>query len=266
MTDRREVAKAAAERGANVAMDAFETDVATREKSGKVDVVTEADEAAQDAVIEAIRESYPDEPIVGEEGDQRKTVPESGPAWIIDPIDGTNNFVHGVGRWGTAVACVEDGEPVTSVVTVPALDEQYVADADGVWLNGEPIGVSDRSDPDAFVVAVTLRYTNGLREAYAALVGSIIESFDQFQRVGSTQFTLALLARGSLDVVVGLGEANPWDTVAGVQLIRQAGGTVTDVSGEPWRHDSEGLVATNGAAHDAVLGRLAVDGTDAESD
>lgn len=256
MAERREMARTAAERGATVALDHFETDLDERVKSGKVDVVTEADEAAQDAVIEAIREHYPEEPIVGEEGDQRKTLPESGPAWVVDPIDGTNNFVHGVRRWATAVAFVRDGEPVVSVIEVPALAETYVADETGVSLNDAPIEVSDRSDPDTFVVATTLRYTSGLRDEYVTLMDNTIREFDQFQRVGSTQFTLALVARGSLDVAVGLGVADPWDTVAGVQMVRQAGGTVTDIDGERWRHDSDGLVATNGAAHDAVLDRL----------
>lgn len=256
MVDRRTVANAAAEKGGQVAMEYFGTELAAREKTGAVDVVTEADEAAQEAVVEVIREAYPDDLIVGEEGDAPKRVPDSGPAWIVDPIDGTTNFVHGLRRWGTAVAFVCDRTAVTSALTMPALEEQYVADGTDVRLNDEPISVSDRDDPDSFVVAPILRYTDD-REAFAALLARIIHEFDQFERVGSAQSTLALVARGSLDAAVGLGVADPWDTVAGATMIRRAGGTVTDLNGEPWRPDSEGIVATSGTAHQAVVDRLA---------
>ena len=256
MADRRTVAEAAAEKGSQVAMEYFGTELAAREKTGAVDVVTEADEAAQEVVVETIQEQFPTDTIVGEEGHAPKRVPDSGPAWIVDPIDGTTNFVHGLRRWGTAVAFVCDRTAVTSALAMPALDEQYVVDGTDVRLNGEPISVSDRDDPDSFVVAPFLRYTDN-REAFAALLARIIHEFDQFERVGSAQSALALVARGSLDAAVGLGVADPWDTVAGVQLIRRAGGTVTDLNGEPWRPDSEGIVATSGTAHQEVLDRLA---------
>jgi myo-inositol-1(or 4)-monophosphatase len=265
MADRRTVAKTAAERGASVALESFGTDLTHTEKSGKVDVVTEADTAAQEAVIEAIREHYPDETIVGEEDDAPKTIPETGPAWVVDPIDGTANFVHGFTNWGTAVAAVRDGRPVVSAFVMPALSETYVADDTDARLNGDPITVSDRTDPDGFVVSPTLRFTDR-REEYAALLETILRHFDQFNRIGSAQATLALLARGSFDAAVGLGVADPWDTVAGVHLIRQADGTVTDLAGEQWRHDSDGLVASNGAAHDAVLDRVVADGVVPGSD
>jgi len=82
--------------------------------------VTEADRAAQRTVIESIRETFPDDAIVGEEEDERKTVPETGAAWVIDPIDGTSNYVRDIRVWGTAVAAVVDGEPVAAATVARA--------------------------------------------------------------------------------------------------------------------------------------------------
>ncbi|MFC6755171.1 inositol monophosphatase family protein, partial [Halorubrum tibetense] len=119
---RAAVTEAAARAGARVANDAFRTDMPVEEK-GADDVVTEADRAAQRTVIERIRESFPEDTVVGEEEDAHKRVPDEGAAWVIDPIDGTHNFVREIRFWGTAVAAVIDGEPVAAATVAPALGD-----------------------------------------------------------------------------------------------------------------------------------------------
>ncbi len=120
-TDRRaEVALRAANAGAEIAAESFRADLEVEFKDGKTDVVTQADKDAQVAVVDVVRETFPDDPIVGEENDALKRVPE-GPAWIVDPIDGTNNYVAGSRAFGTAVAAVVDGEPVGAATVCPAL-------------------------------------------------------------------------------------------------------------------------------------------------
>ncbi|MFD1599073.1 inositol monophosphatase family protein, partial [Halobellus rarus] len=108
--DRAALARRAAEAGAAVAAERFRTDVDVERKTGKVDVVTQADRDAQAAVVDVIRERRPNDAVVGEEEDELKEIPEAGPAWVIDPIDGTNNYVRGIRVWGTAVAAVRDGD------------------------------------------------------------------------------------------------------------------------------------------------------------
>jgi len=250
---RVDVAVESAQAGAAVAADAFRTALDVERKDGKTDVVTRADRHAQEAVVERITETYPDATIVGEENDAAGTVPEEGVVWVIDPIDGTNNFVRESRYWATSVACLVDGEPVTAVNVLPAMDDQYVGAPSGVTLNGQPISVSDRSDPELFVVVPTVWWGFDRRTEYAAATEAIVTRFADLRRVGSAQASLSLLACGTYDGVLTNVTAPPWDTVAGAAMVRWAGGTVTDLDGEDWHHDSRGLVASNGQAHDELL-------------
>jgi len=256
MSERAAVARAAARAGAEVAHEAFRTDFDVETKAGPTDVVTEADRAAQVAVVERIRESFPEETVVGEEADLPRVVPDEGSAWVVDPIDGTNNFVGGLRQWVTSVACVADGEPVAAANVAPALEDEYTGDEEMAALNDEgPLSVPSETDPAALTVVPTFWWDYDEREAYAAVCREIVERFGDLRRFGSAQLALSFLASGAVDGVVTELPTNPWDTVAGVHLVRRAGGKVTDVDGEPWRHDSVGLVASNGdpEVHEEML-------------
>ena len=270
------VAARAARAGASVADKRFRTDIDVENKGGKTNVVTAADRDAQAAVADAIRESFPDDVIVGEEGDAEKAVPEEGAAWIVDPIDGTNNYVRDIPLWVTAVAAVVDGEPVAAAVDAPALGEAYLADgrtavsfegpidadlvteiADGGDLVGLPganrIETSGRTDPETCAVAPTVWWGFDRRDEYARACEGIVTRFADLRRVGCAQLELAMLAAGALDGVITNVQCHPWDSVAGVHLVRQADGRVTDLDGDRWRYDSRGLVASNGGVHEHVL-------------
>ena len=251
--DRAAVAEAAARAGAAVAGDHFRRGIDVERKDGKTDVVTEADRESQRRVIARIREAFPEDAVVGEEDDELKTVPEDGAAWVIDPIDGTNNYVRDIRAFATAVAAVVDGEPVASAVALPAMDDVYVADAESVARNGESVAVSEREDPETAAATPTVWWDFDARDEYAAACTEIVDRFGDLRRFGSAQVTLALVAEGALDATITNVACNPWDTVAGVHMVRTAGGTVTDLDGEPWRHDSTGLVASNGPLHDEAL-------------
>ncbi|MFO7927900.1 MAG: inositol monophosphatase family protein [Halobacteriota archaeon] len=250
---RADVALRAAEAGADLATESFRGELAVETKSQKIDVVTQADRDAQTRVTEVLREGFPGEPIIGEEDETRNSVPDDGPAWIIDPIDGTTNFVRGIQVWTTSVAATVDGGPVAGATVCPSLGDTFVLDSGNAFRNGERISVSDRTDPEAFVVVPTLWWSFDRREEYAAACRGIVERFGDMRRFGSAQFELALCASGAVDAVVTSVRGHPWDTIVGVGLIEAAGGTVTDIHGDPWRHDSQGVVASNGAAHDVVL-------------
>jgi myo-inositol-1(or 4)-monophosphatase len=251
--DRATVAVRAAEAGAAVAEAAFRGDLTVETKSGDTDVVTAADREAQAAVVQRIRESFPDDAVVGEEEGQASTVPEEGTAWVIDPIDGTNNFVRGMRLYATSVAVVEDGEPVAAANVLPSLGDTYVADRESARRNGEPISVSDRRDPSGAVVAPTIWWDFDRREEYGRATTAIVERFADMRRIGCAQAALSLVADGAIEGVLTNVDPNPWDSIAGVHLVRNAGGTVTDLSGDRWTHDATGLVASNGHVHDAVL-------------
>ena len=256
MTDlatRLDVARSAAEAGGERALEDFRRDIQIETKDGPTDFVTEADRAAQRAVVSEIRDSFPDDPIVGEEADALKEVPETGPAWIVDPIDGTNNYVGGIRAFGTAVATVVDGEPAGAAFDCPALSDTYRVGPDGAFRNDEPLSVSACADPEAATVCPTFWWDFDQREQYAMANRALVERFGDMRRFGCAQLELAMVASGALEGTMTNLRANPWDTVAGVQLVREAGGVVTDLEGERWRHDSDGLVASNGAIHDELL-------------
>ena len=252
-TDRASVAERAARGGAAVASDRFRSDVDVETKGGKTDVVTEADRASQRRVIEVVRDVYPADALVGEEEEELKAVPAEGPAWIVDPIDGTNNYVRDVRVFATAVAAVVDGDPVAAATVLPAMDDVYTSDADGAYRNGDRVAVSGISDPELATVAPTVWWGFDRRDEYAAACSEVVHRFGDMRRFGCAQATLAMVADGSLEGTITNVACHPWDTVAGVHMVRQAGGRVTDLDGVRWAHDSRGLVASNGSVHDELL-------------
>ena len=252
-TSRAALVHSAAVAGGEVAAEFFRTGVAVETKDGKTDVVTEADRAAQRAVETAIRAEHPEEPFVGEEGEALKQVPSAGPAWVVDPIDGTNSFVRELTTWATAVACVVDGEPVAACNVLPALDDVYTADSEAAYRNGAEISVSTVDDPERAAVVPTVWWPQDRRDEYARACEAIVSRFGDLRRPGSAQAALAMVAGGAVEGVITNVQTKPWDTIAGVHLVRQAGGTVTDLRGESWRHDACGLVVSNGELHDELL-------------
>ncbi|KTG11454.1 inositol monophosphatase [Haloprofundus marisrubri] len=254
MPSRETIVIDAARAGATYARDHFETVLDVERKSGKTDLVTDIDRMTQRQIVSVINEYFPNDEIVGEEEDERKTVPDEGYAWIIDPIDGTQNYVHGIPEWVTSVAVVHDGDPVSCVNVAPALDERYRSTQRRILRDGQSISVSDRTDVETFLVAPTLPWQKSDSEIIGVLSQTIIERFGELRRTGSAQLTLSMVASGAFDAAVTLDTvANPWDTVAGVHHVRQAGGVVTDVEGDEWNTDSQGVVASNGNNHDAIV-------------
>jgi len=251
--DPASVAERAARAGGETAAETFRGRLDVETKENEADLVTQADRAAQRTVLSELRDATPDVPIVAEEEDARKEVPAEGPAWIVDPIDGTANYVRGIQVWATSVAAVEDGEPIAAANALPALDDVYVADRSTARMNGEPMAVSERSNPAAFAVAIAMWWGFTEDGEYGDTIARLGERFGDLRRLGSAQATLSLVASGALDAAATPIPPNPWDAVAGVQLVRAAGGVVTDVHGDRWTVDGEGLVASNGRAHERLV-------------
>ncbi|MEF8821682.1 MAG: inositol monophosphatase [Halovenus sp.] len=252
-SDPVDVAREAAEAGGATAVELFRTDLSVDTKDGKTDYVTRADRRTQRQVVAVIRGTYPEAVVVGEENDVRKDIPQSGLAWIVDPIDGTNNYLRGLRHWATSVVAVEDSEPIAAASALPAVGDTYIAGPDGVRRNGETASVSTRTDPETFAVVPTVWWDFDRRDEYAAVTEAIVTRFGDLVRPKSAQIALALVAAGSIEGAITNVRPNPWDSVAGAYMVQQAGGTVTDIDGDVWRHDSRGLVASNGRAHGDVL-------------
>ena len=268
---RAAVAERAARAGGVVARKGFRGELAVETKANKNDLVTEFDRDAQAQVVATIREEFPDDPFLCEEelvtrsGPETvesdpvavETVPETGPAWVVDPIDGTANYVRGMGTWATSISALVDGEPVGSATYMPATGDLYAAGPESATRDGVALSVSERTDPETFAVVPVGWWDRAERDEFGRLCHAIVERFGDLRRIGSFQATLAFVADGAIDGIVGTTETYPWDTIAGVHMVRQAGGTVTDLDGDRWHHDSKGIVASNGAAHEELLAAAA---------
>ena len=221
--------------------------------------VTDADTRVERMIREHLASARPDDAILGEEfggGDPHAP----GRQWIVDPIDGTANFVRGVPIWGCLLSLVIDGVPQVGVVSAPALGRRWWgATGHGAWLEaeGEPArrirvsGVDDLAD-------ATLSY-NSLKHWDGA--GRLDQLLDLSRAVGRTRafgdlWSYMLVAEGAIDIA-GEFDMKPWDIAALVPIVREAGGTATSAEGDD-RLDTGSIIATNGALHQAVLDRVAV--------
>ncbi|MEF8829531.1 MAG: inositol monophosphatase [Haloarcula sp.] len=269
MTDashRAAVAERAARAGGVVAREQFRGDLSVESKANKNDLVTATDRDAQRQVVATIREAFPGDRFLCEEdlstlsgpetahdAEAVDSVPDSGAAWVIDPIDGTANYIRGMRLWATSVCAVVDGEPVASATYLPSYGDLYAVGPESATRDGTELSVSDRTDPETFAVAPVGWWDRDDRDEFGRLCSAVGDRFGDVRRLGSFQATLAHVADGALDGLVCTRPMHPWDTLAGVHMVRQAGGTVTDLDGEPWTHDSDSVVASNGEAHEAFV-------------
>ena len=255
--DRRIVAERAAQAGAEVAAASFRRPLEVETKANPSDYVTDADRNAQQAVVDVIRRSDPEGTVVAEEDDAEtedgRSVPTEGTAWIVDPIDGTRNYVAGSRVWATSVAAIVEGETAAAATLMPAYGDDYALGPDGVTRNGAPVGPSGITEVEAFTVAPLGWWPREERDEFGRLSDVLGERFGDVRRYGCAQAVLAMVASGELEAVVATRRMQPWDAVAGAAMIERAGGTVTDAGGEPWTPESIGLVASNGEAHDALV-------------
>ena len=264
---RAALAERAARAGGVVARNRFRETLAVETKASKNDVVTEVDRDAQTQVVATVREEFPDdrflceEELVSRSGPETveteptpvESVPETGTAWVVDPIDGTTNFVRGLRTWTTSVAAISDGATVGAATYMPSTGDLYASGPETATRDGTSLSVSERTDPETFVVTPVGWWELDDRAEFGRLCTAVVERFGDMRRIGSFQATLAFIAEGALDGAVCPTPTYPWDTLAGVHMVRRAGGRVTDLDGAPWSHDSVGLVASNGEAHDELV-------------
>ncbi len=202
---------------------------------GKHDLVTQADEAAEQEIIRVIKEAFPEDEILAEEsaGDTALTDRRT---WIIDPIDGTTNFAHGLPIYCVSIAMWEHRKPQTALVLEVNRDEWFTAEAGkGAWLNGQKMSVSTIEKPEQSLLATGFPYRDlGLVDSYLELFKTFMHETQGVRRPGSAAFDLCLVAAGRCDGFFEYG-LSAWDVAAGSLLIREAGGVVSDwTGGEDW--------------------------------
>jgi myo-inositol-1(or 4)-monophosphatase len=226
------------------------------EAKGHADVVTDADKASEAIIIGAIRERFPDHGILAEESGAAVGAGEY--QWLIDPLDGTLNYLHGLPIYCVSLALLRHGEPYVGVIYDPSRGELFAAErGGGARLNGRLLRVSRTGRLAEALLTTGFPYDrfsqpdNNIREHDHMLL-----KCQDIRRPGSAALDLCAVAAGRSDAHWELG-LSPWDVAAGALLVLEAGGALSDWEGRPWRPDGPRLVASNGRIHGELLRELA---------
>jgi myo-inositol-1(or 4)-monophosphatase len=256
----RQTAEAAARAGASVLLRHSANITGLRTKTASADMVTAADVESGIAVVETIASIFPGARFVVEEpevyeraGVQRGTL-DDDEVWVIDPLDGTTSFVHSYPCWSVSVALLREGKPVVGAVyNVPASEMVTAETGEGATRNGQPVRCTGADTLEAALLATGFPYDRGEPlERQWRLLHRLLTPAHDIRRDGSAAVDLCHVAAGRVD---GYWELNlqPWDFAAGVLIVEEAGGIVTDFTGKPWSTATRDVVAANAALHGELL-------------
>jgi myo-inositol-1(or 4)-monophosphatase len=252
----RDLALRLARAAGEVQREKYETEIEIRTKSAAIDLVTEVDHECEALIVNRLRAERGGDAILAEEGRGDDTAGARW-RWIIDPLDGTTNYAHGYPRFCVSIGVEHEGERTLGVVYDPLLDEMYCAvRGEGATRNGKPIRVSSETDIGKAVVATGFSYD--VRYSSEDNVGhfaAFVKSARAVRRDGSAALDLCYVAAGRFDGYWEL-KLHPWDVAAGLLLVEEAGGRVSDLSGGPARRSGAECVASNGLIHDQMLDTL----------
>jgi myo-inositol-1(or 4)-monophosphatase len=248
-----EVARGCAQEAARIVLDGLGKEQEVRAK-GRGNLVTAADLASERAIHAILRDEYPDHSILSEE--TASTARGEGWMWVVDPLDGTRNYLSGIPIFCINIALCHNEEPLLALTFEPVRGEEFLAlRGGGATLNGRPMRASTKESVMASVLAVDMGYDDARAARALSLVGELWPGMQSLRVIGSAALGLAYAACGRFDLFVH-HMLYPWDIAAGILLVREAGGAVTDRDGGAIGMRSEGVIAGAPGAHADFL-RLA---------
>ena len=223
-------------------------------QKGEADFVTEVDTQSEAAIVATIRSHYPEATIIGEELSPTTAISREGLAFIVDPLDGTTNFLHGFPEYAVSIAAMRDGELVAGVVRNCTRPETFTATkGGGAYLNGERISVSGQTEPYRALIGTGFPFKrHDLLEKYARQFVQVSRHTAGVRRAGSAALDLSNVACGRFDGFWELDLA-PWDIAAGLLIVTEAGGIVTDFEGDQKQAAYGPVVAGNADIHPWLL-------------
>lgn len=244
LDSRLRVAEAVVREAGRVAADHFaRRELLSIQHKGAQDLVSEADRACEDLIVSGLSKLFPEDGFLGEERGAHNL--DARALWIIDPIDGTHNFLTGIPIWCVSVGLVVHGELVLGIIDHPVAAELYSArKGGGAFLNGHPIKVSGETDVKRARIGIGFSYRRPVAD-HVRTVDSLLSAGCEYLRIGSGALGLAFTAAGRFD---GYWERhiNSWDAAAGIVLVQEAGGTVNDfLAGHGLTEGKELLAATS---------------------
>ena len=226
-------------------------------KTGRGDIVTEVDLACEKLIIGRIREQYPSDPILSEEAGALG-LEEDRHAWVIDPLDGTRNYMAGIPFFCVSIGLVRNGVADLGVVYDPIHDEMFFArKGEGAFLNGEPIHVSDEQTMEDCIISVAWVKRKVDHLQFTHLVERLSRETSYFRRFGSAALAACYVACGRVHAYLQ-GGLCPWDVAAGACLIQEAGGLITDFHGAPidLRNRNIEIVTANPNLHSTLINNI----------
>lgn len=255
----------AARAGAAVVRDGFgqlrERGVLTEFK-GEANPVTAIDRRAEEAVLSVIRQYLPDDHVLAEESSDinpKRAAWDQARVWLVDPLDGTVNFIHSIPHVAVSVAFWANGQPAAAVIIDVIHNEEFRASVGGgAFLGGKSISVSSQADLSHSLVATGFSYDRNVHGmAYAENMGEVLIRTQGIRRFGSAALDFAWVACGRYEGFWEFG-LKPWDTAAGVLIVSEAGGRVSSHLGIDYRLGDTGMVASNGVIHDDLLSAVQI--------
>jgi len=214
---------------------------------GEVDLVTESDKRSEELVIARLRERFPNHGIVAEEGGGTAAVAKY--CWHIDPLDGTTNFAHGYPCFAVSIGLAEEGRPIAGAVFNPVYNELFAAACgEGAYLNGERIRVSSVERLATSLVATGFPTHQRKKSANINYYWQFTLRSHGVRRDGAAALDLCSVACGRFDAFWEFG-LKSWDTTAGIVIVQEAGGRITDLEGQPYRLGGPSILATNARVH-----------------
>lgn len=232
------------------------SDLVIRAKSGPADLVSVADEEAEQTTRTILSRFRPDYAFLGEEGGQIGGR-DASHSWIVDPLDGTTNFLFSCPLWGVNVALARDGEVVAGVTYIPVMEEMFVAEKGrGAWLNGRRIHVSNRATLGEAVLSCGMPFAGKPdHPVFAREVALLSADISGLRRTGACAVDMAYVACGRWDAYWERA-LNAWDMAPGLILASEAGGTVSNVRGDRLDLHGQNVCISNGHIHNALVDRL----------
>ncbi|MBM2815075.1 MAG: inositol monophosphatase [Ignavibacteria bacterium] len=236
----------------NILKEGYGSSFDIHNKSGVNNLVTTYDFLAEKAIIEYITGKFPESRFLAEESGSTGAEEHDKLLWIIDPLDGTVNFAHALPIFSVSIAAQLHGEIVCGAIYHPLADELFTAlSGGGAWLNGKPISISDNDDFKKSFLVTGFPYNVMKNPEYIELFVSIIREGIPVRRLGSAALDLAYVACGRFDGFWEI-DLNPWDVAAGILLVREAGGLVTEFDKNDYSIFDRQLLATNGKIHNEI--------------
>jgi myo-inositol-1(or 4)-monophosphatase len=250
------VAVVAAKQAGTILLERYEKPHQIQHK-GSIDIVTEADLASEELILDVLHHNLPGTKILSEESFSSYSNIPDVPVWIIDPLDGTTNFAHNFPWFSVSIAFYENSKSQTGVIFSPIQNELFCATSGGgAWLNDRPIEVSKVDLLQKALVATGFPYDVQERpDSIIAMLKAVLTHSQGVRRPGAATLDLAYLACGRLDAFWEVG-LKPWDTAAGYLLVEEAGGTLSSFTGTTFSPFFPELLASNSLLHEELIALL----------